>query len=440
MNFSFLKTFIFNNGILNGSLNLRRLTFSFGLLLIPIIILLVLYFNPNLAIAETTKSESSLVKQIEELKKKIETTKSQAESLSREINIIEQNVELKTIQIKQAEYQIEQKEKELADLIDDIELLEVRLDRLDETMESHQDLLGLRLKKHYIEKQNTPFAMLISSVDLSDFMAKIKYLQEIEAQDAELLKKMNSTKGNYEEQQDLLEQKKEKVEKIKREIEDQKSQAEDLKQSLEQQKQQKDSLLRVTKNNEQKYKDLLKDAERELQQIQSAANVVIREGAGVKVKKGEVVGTMGNSGFSTGAHLHFGVYKYSAEDFVQNSNWGWYYKNYDNPVKYLKSKNVIWDTGCYRDPKGEKATGEGDWDWPMSKNRITQNYGSSTCYNWMYGGRPHPALDIVGIGDISVKAVEDGEAYFCRNCLKDGGNGVFIFHEDGRMSLYWHLK
>ena len=76
----------------------------------------------------------------------------------------------------------------------------------------------------------------------------------------------------------------------------------------------------------------------------------------------------------------------------------------------------------------------------MSDVRMTQNYGSNTCYNFMYGGRPHPALDMVGMGDISVKAVADGEAYFCRNCLKDGGNGVFIFHDGGYMTLYWHLK
>jgi murein DD-endopeptidase MepM/ murein hydrolase activator NlpD len=47
---------------------------------------------------------------------------------------------------------------------------------------------------------------------------------------------------------------------------------------------------------------------------------------------------------------------------------------------------------------------------------------------------------MVGIGSIDVKAVDDGEAYFCRNCLGDGGNGVFIFHDGDYMTLYWHLK
>jgi murein DD-endopeptidase MepM/ murein hydrolase activator NlpD len=134
------------------------------------------------------------------------------------------------------------------------------------------------------------------------------------------------------------------------------------------------------------------------------------------------------------------VYRYSKEQFEDTAAWGWYYSNYVNPLDKLKPTTVNWATGCSHDPSGSVSSGSGSWAWPMSDVRITQNYGSNTCYNWMYGNKPHPALDIVGMGSISVKAVEDGEAFFCRNCLNDGGNGVFVFHDDNYMSLYWHLK
>lgn len=394
--------------------------------------------NKDFVFAQT--STQSIEERIKELQKKIDAAQNQSASLAREISILQNTIELKTIQIKQAEYEIEQKQKELGVLTEDIKLMELRLDRLDEKIIYHEDLLAERMKKEYMDSQISVVDLLIDSSGLGDFFAKMNYLERVQTEDKLLIDRMGSTKINYEDQQTLLEEKKQEVEDIKKQIEDQKKNAESLKVALEQQKQEKDSLLAITRNNEQRYKDLLASAKRELSQIQSAASTVVREGKGVDVKKGEVIGTMGNSGFSTGAHLHFGVYKYSQNDFEDHPSWSWYYSNYVDPLKYLKSKTIRWGTGCYRDPKGDSKSGTGKWDWPMLSPRITQNYGSNTCYNWMYGGKPHPALDMVGIGDISIRSVDDGEAYFCRNCLGDGGNGVFVFHDNNMMTVYWHLK
>jgi murein DD-endopeptidase MepM/ murein hydrolase activator NlpD len=38
-----------------------------------------------------------------------------------------------------------------------------------------------------------------------------------------------------------------------------------------------------------------------------------------------------------------------------------------------------------------------------------------------------------------VKAVEGGNAYTSRGG-QSVGNGVFIFHDNGKMTLYWHLQ
>ena len=391
-------------------------------------------------IAQSSAPSSSIENRIKELEEKIASAQNQAQSLSREINIIQSTIELRSAQIKQAEDEIEKKQKELAVLNEDIKLLELRLDRLDEKVLYHQVLLSERMREQYIDSRQGTLDLIMRENGIEKFFSHQSYSERIQAEDRALINRMNSTKSSYEDQQDVLQDKRDEVEAIKTQIEVQKKQAENLKAQLEQQKSDKDNLLRVTKNNEARYKELLESAKKELSQIQGAATAVIREGKGVKVKEGETIGTMGNSGFSTGAHLHFGVYKYSIEDFEEKSSWGWYYSNYVNPLSYLKSKTIKWDTGCYKDPKGDSKSGTGKWTWPMTAPRITQSYGSSTCYNWMYGGKAHPALDMVGIGDISIKAVADGEAYFCRNCLKDGGNGVFIFHANDMMTVYWHLK
>lgn len=419
---------------------LPRLKQQTPLALLILLIITLGFFAFKYSDANAQTSASSLQQQIKELEKKLDSARNQAQSLSREISILQNSIDLKEVQIKQAEYEIEQKQKELGVLNEDIKLMEIRLDRLDERMIYHEDLLAERIKQRYIDEKHSMLEVLMDADGFGGFFAKLNYLERIQNEDRMLIAKMASTKDNYEGQQDLLEEKKAEVEEIKKQIEAQKAQAVELQDGLELQKKEKDSLLSVTKNNEKNYQDALEDAKRELSQIQNAASTVIRKGQGIKVKKGEVIGTMGNSGFSSGAHLHFSAYKYSREDFEEKSSWGWYYSNTLDPLKYLKPKTVKWSTGCYRDPSGDTKSGSGKWDWPMDSVRITQNYGTKTCYNWMYGGKSHPALDMVGIGNISVKAVADGEAYFCRNCLKDGGNGVFVFHDDDLMSVYWHLK
>lgn len=190
----------------------------------------------------------------------------------------------------------------------------------------------------------------------------------------------------------------------------------------------------ITKNSEVEYQKRLSDALRELGQIQKAAKFLIST-VPRSVDKGDVIGLMGNTGYSSGAHLHFGVYNISKlEDYS-------YYSNYENPSNILQSRSVFWNTGCGSDSRGSTVTGDGSFDWPMSTDNlyISQGFGT-TCWAWMYNGNPHPAFDMVGPLDSVVKAVEKGEAYICRNCTGDGANGVFIIHPNDKMTLYWHLQ
>lgn len=385
--------------------------------------------------SETDTNVNQLEKEIEELEQKLEETKSKKQSLSREIESINTQIQLTQTKIYHSNEQITKKQSQLANLDGDIHELENRIVKLKDSIVFQTNLLAERVRARYKTGDSSTIFVLLGADTLDSVIQQSQYLKLLEEQDNEVLNKMNQTKDAYGMQKDVFEEKKDEVEELKKQLENERYQLQVYEAELANKKYERNALLERTQNDESKFQQQLAEAQAELNQIVGAASV-LQNTEPREVKKGELIGYQGNSGYSFGEHLHFGVYRYGS--FKDIDGWNWYYANYVNPAKKLKNKSVYWNTGC--ESPGNKNVGEGDWAWPLSNPTISQGYGHTCWSNIYYGGKDHPAYDMYGSTGASVYAVDDGKAYFCRNCLGDGGNGVFIFHDDDYMTVYWHLR
>jgi peptidoglycan hydrolase CwlO-like protein len=378
---------------------------------------------------------NDLQNKIEQYEKKINSLQNREKSLAGEIDYMDTQIGLTELRIQSSVAQISETQEQIKKLETEIDDLKNRIEHLEDSISYQRDLLSNRSRERYKSGLDSPFIMLFGAQTLNDLVKKTEYLKLLELEDNKLLSEMERTKQSYSTQKNLYVDKKTEEETLKKKLETEKANLDSYKNNLEDQQNEKKRLLDITQNDEKKYQDLLADAQRELSQITGAVNV-LKYQSGKEVKAGELIGYQGNTGYSFGEHLHFGVYKYSSFDDIDG--WDWYYSKYVDPRTVLKKKTVYWNTGC--ESASNKSVGSGSWTWPLGSPTISQGFGVTCWSSRLYGGKVHPALDMYGGYGSAVYAAADGTAYFCRNCLGDGGNGVFIFHKNNYMTVYWHLR
>ena len=145
------------------------------------------------------------------------------------------------------------------------------------------------------------------------------------------------------------------------------------------------------------------------QQIEAQINAILSAGSsyvGQDVVQGEIIGYEGNTGYSSGPHLHFMVFFNSSTS------------NSVNPRQYLGSALI----------------------WPLSGFRVTQEYGmTSYAKAGAYGGAIHNGIDITAFLGAPVMAAKTGKIVL-RQYFGGYGNAVVIDHGDGMYTLYGHMQ
>jgi len=371
-----------------------------ALVLITALFSLIIFLANNNTTNIDATTESELKSNVDAINEQLETGEAKLASLESQVDSLQNKLAILATQITQINAQIKKTELELEDL-------SIQLDKAEAEETRQKGILADNLRNLYINGNVSTLDLILASEDFSDFVNQQEYLDKLK----------NSVTSSTQ-----------KVVELKKQIAADKQKQEDL--LAKQQSQKKDlrdnqtaqqELLDKTKGQEAAYQNLVSDLEKQRQQAEKeledflAAQNFVSLG---HVEKGDVIGRMGNTGFSFGPHLHLGIYK--------NGSW----------VNPLLGGTTLID----------------GFSWPTGSTRITQYFGCGAPYNWYLtkcsnGTSKHTGLDIgasvSGVSGDLVYAIGDGEIVFrgCSGSCSSGyGYHVIIDHGGNVQSYYGHLQ
>lgn len=357
-------------------------------------IFLFVFFIGFLFFPSVVKSDETtdLQNKINEYTEKLFNLGKEKDTLANQIKLLDSQAQLTALQIIQTENSVRLLEMEISSLTVKINDLDIKLNQL-------SSVFIRQIVQNYKLQKKIPFFSFFNFQNFNSFLEQFKYVSVVQTNSQNTLMNMETVRTTYDMQKAEKERKQKEWESLQKKLAQQKI-------DLNDQKQSKSKLLEITKSDEAKYQKLKQEAEKELSSLLSAKFV------GKKiVKKGDILGLMGNSGYSFGDHLHFGLYNLRESEIAL-----WQYTNDIDSQDYI-NQNI----------------------WPMDNPRtITQGRGR-TPYSYLYADHFHHGIDMVSPNK-AIRAANDGVAYFFRNPGSSLGNHVKLFHSDGKMTLYLHMQ
>ena len=215
-------------------------------------------------IAERQKQIEELQKQIEEYQTQIDSKRAQSKTLENEISKLNAKISQITLEIRGLELSVNKTKLEIGDTEDKITESEAAIQR-------HKNALAQYIRLTYRNDQANLTEILFNNENLSDFFNYLNDLQNTQDNLKTTIQSVRELKGELEDRQATLEEKKTDLEHL---IGIQAIQ----KKSLDTNKKEKDKLLKDTKGQESKFQELVKKSQKDIEKIREQLTFLQQHG------------------------------------------------------------------------------------------------------------------------------------------------------------------
>lgn len=338
-----------------------------------------------------------------------EAAKKEAEQKAKEAAEVKNQISYIDSEISNTEKSLSSTENSINSTEGKIEELKGKIKNEEDNLAREKEKMGKLLSAWYMEGEDGLLTALLGSDSISKMIDQQQYYDAIKQQVQDSVDKIEQLKAELSQE--------EAAQNLQlQSLSDLKESQETQKESLESRNWAKRRLLSDTQNMIAELKEEQKNAEAKERAAINAISQIIAsrynswgaaKGQGQKVSPGDVIGTMGSTGNSTGAHLHFEVRTASNVTV--------------NPRNYLGSTFI----------------------WPTLSTRVTQEYGwTDYARGGAYGGNIHTGIDVgartPGVSGDPIFAAGPGEIVF-KQWYGGYGYAVVILHDSGMITLYGHL-